>query len=108
MSEIQIEPLTGGKKVETEAEAWDAQDTQEGKPHGWIQWKGTNVCMDVRCACGAFGHVDAGFTYYVLCPHCGRKYFVNGHVELIEVASKEVDLTVIEMSRDSSMEELEG
>lgn len=22
------------------------------KPHGWIQWKGTDVCVDIYCKCG--------------------------------------------------------
>lgn len=44
-------------------------------PHGWIQWKGTSVCMDVHCACGAHGHVDADFAYTLKCKHAalGRR-----------------------------------
>lgn len=61
------------------------QETYEGQPHGWIQWKGTEVCMDVHCACGTLSHVDAEFCYHVRCPDCGRVYFCNGHIELIEL-----------------------
>jgi hypothetical protein len=40
-------------------------------PHAFIQWKGTNVCMDFYCECGAQCHFDGGFAYAVKCPHCG-------------------------------------
>lgn len=64
--------------------------TAEGKPHGWIQWKGTGVCMDVQCECGLLSHVDAIAMYAVRCPKCGRTYFVNGTVELVPMTEKEV------------------
>lgn len=54
-------------------------------PHGWLQWKGTIVCMDVHCACGHSGHIDGPGQYFLQCPECGRVYEVNGHVEMIEV-----------------------
>jgi len=40
------------------------------RPHAFIQWKGTNVCMDVHCSCGAHCHFDGDFAYAVQCPHC--------------------------------------
>lgn len=40
------------------------------KPHAFIQWKGTNVCMDFRCECGANCHFDGDFAYTVKCQHC--------------------------------------
>lgn len=52
------------------------------RPYGWIQWKGTDVCMDVYCLCGEQMHVDTDFLYYVQCPHCERIYEVGGHVTL--------------------------
>ena len=66
-------------------EAWDVQETYKDKPHGWIQWKGTDVCMDVHCVCGVHSHVDADFLYNVQCPSCGRVYMCNGHIQLIEL-----------------------
>ena len=39
-------------------------------PYAFIQWKGTNVCMDFHCECGAHCHFDGDFAYAVKCPHC--------------------------------------
>lgn len=73
------------KKAKDEKVAWDMQDTKKNEPHGWIQWKGTEVCMDLHCSCGEMSHVDGDFMYHVKCPTCGKVYFCNGHIELIEL-----------------------
>lgn len=62
-------------------------------PGARIQWKGTDVCMDVFCDCGADYHIDADFCYFVLCPKCGKTFVCNPDIELIETtydASDEV------------------
>jgi hypothetical protein len=58
-------------------------------PHAWIQWKGTNVCMDVHCSCGESGHIDAEFAYYYRCAHCGRGYAVGSSVRLWPLSAAE-------------------
>lgn len=73
------------KKVKNEKEALKVQERYEGQPSGWIQWKGTEVCMDVHCKCGYHSHIDAEFAYFVKCPKCKTVYMCNGHIELIEV-----------------------
>lgn len=65
-------------------------DSFKGKPHGRIQWKGTDVCMDVHCVCGSHGHIDADFFYHYECKGCGRKYAVGEHVNLIELNPEHV------------------
>lgn len=55
------------------------------KPEGsdadmFIQWKGTDVCLDFTCACGATGHLDTDFAYYVKCPTCGAVYEMGTQV----------------------------
>ena len=55
-------------------------------PRGWIQWKGTDVCMDVHCACGDQFHIDGDFAYEVQCRACGQVYAVNGNVMLHPIA----------------------
>jgi len=76
------------KKAITSDDAWGIQEMYKGNPHGWIQWKGTEVCMDIYCSCGKHSHIDADFAYYVECPSCGKIYFCNGHIELIELEKK--------------------
>jgi len=73
------------KIAKDKTEAWNMQDMKEGLPHGWIQWKGTDVCMDIHCKCGQHSHIDAEFAYHVKCPACGTVYLCNGHIELIEM-----------------------
>lgn len=73
------------KIAKTEKEAWNMQETLDDVPHCWIQWNGTDVCMDFHCACGKMPHIDASFAYHIKCPHCNRVYFCNGHIELIEI-----------------------
>lgn len=62
----------------------------DASPHGWIQWKGTDVCMDFRCPCGAPTHVDASFVYFVRCSGCRKVYELSGFVEAREVPSSEM------------------
>jgi hypothetical protein len=51
----------------------------------FIQWKGTEVCMDFYCACGYHGHVDEGFAYYVQCYSCGALYETGTQVKFVRV-----------------------
>ncbi len=74
------------KLVKTHDDAWKIQETYKDKPHGWIQWKGTDVCMDIHCECGCLSHIDADFLYHVKCPECKQVYFCNGHIELIKLS----------------------
>lgn len=60
------------------------------KPHGWIQWKGTSVCIDLHCSCGEHGHFDGDFFYGYACV-CGKKYAVGQNVRLIELTPDEAE-----------------
>lgn len=83
------------KTAKTSKEAWDIQESYKDQPHGWVQWKGTDVCMDVHCKCGELTHADGNFCYHVKCGACGTVYMVNGHVEFIEVKEpSQEDLTI--------------
>ncbi len=73
------------KKAKNETEARAIQERYAGKPHGWVQWKGTDVCMDIHCKCGYHSHVDASFAYNVKCPQCGTMYACNPYIELVEI-----------------------
>lgn len=73
------------KKAKSSNAAYAVQDKKDNEPHGWIQWNGTDVCMDIHCVCGKMSHVDGEFAYHVRCPGCGRVYYCNGHIEFIEI-----------------------
>lgn len=49
------------------------RDEPEG-PHAFIQWKGTDVCMDFYCECGEENHFDGYFAYVVKCAGCGQEW----------------------------------
>lgn len=51
----------------------------------FLQWKGTDVCIDVRCTCGAEGHLDGDFAYFVECPACGAVYEMGTAVKAIKL-----------------------
>lgn len=67
----------------------DERDHSSDGPHGWIQWKGTDACVDVHCLCGAHGHIDGDFFYRYQCLACGRKYAVGSIIKLIELTEDE-------------------
>ena len=59
------------------------------RPKAFIQWKGTNVCMDCYCVCGDQFHIDNEFTYAVKCRACGRVYEMSAMIEMRELGSGE-------------------
>lgn len=69
--------------------SWDNQHQFE-RPSGWIQWKGTTVCADIHCDCGASYHIDAEFAYYVRCPACKSIFAINGHIQLLKIEGIEL------------------
>lgn len=62
-----------------------------GRPHVWIQWKGTNVCADIHCDCGEdAGHVDGDFMYFVQCPACHQIWEVGTHIALYKLTPEDL------------------
>ena len=72
-----------------------------GKPHAWIQWKGTDVCADIHCSCGTHSHFDGDFMYYVRCPGCDKVWEVGTHVTLHEVPAG-VDVAGLSCVQDAT------
>ena len=56
----------------------------------FIQWKGTQVCMDCCCTCGHSFHVDDDFTYAVQCPKCERRFEMSSVIEMREMPVEEM------------------
>lgn len=61
----------------------------------YIQWKGTDVCMDLTCSCGHLSHFHGRFAYCVQCPSCKLIYELGSSVE-----AKMVDKPVSEPLQD--------
>ena len=61
------------------------------EPSASIQWKGTDVCMDVRCECGARYHIDGEFCQFVKCPKCEKTFVCVPDIQLLEVPNDEDD-----------------
>ena len=88
------------------AKTWKEASNLDRKmedPRGWIQWKGTDVCMDVHCICGNLGHIDGDFAYRIRCKACGQTYCVTGDVELIAIDEKDDDKDLITTCNDSDV-----
>jgi hypothetical protein len=56
-------------------------------PYAFIQWKGTDVCMDFYCDCGADHHIDGHFVYAVKCHACGAVWEMPSHIIPRKIAS---------------------
>lgn len=70
----------------------------KASPYAWIQFKGSDLCMDVHCKCGEHTHIDGDFIYFVKCGKCGTVYELNGHIELIERTDPIEDARVTEIT----------
>lgn len=59
--------------TEPDKRQWEGFMVADHAPetHAHVQWKGTDICMDFRCECGADGHLDGCFIYAVKCKACG-------------------------------------
>lgn len=82
------------KVAKNTKEAQEIQNIYKDQSHGWLQWKGTDACMDIHCECGTSSHIDADFLYHVVCPNCGAVYFCNGHIELIEITEEKITTSI--------------
>ena len=73
---------TAGERiaVATSAEStWDAP----ANPFTFIQWKGTDVCLDLHCECGEHSHLDGYFAYVIKCGRCGAEWQMPTYMTLI-------------------------
>lgn len=71
--------------VKSKEEASEISCNSGSQFQAWIQWKGTDVCLDLRCECGEITHLDADFAYFVRCCLCKRVYMLNPNIEIVRV-----------------------
>lgn len=56
----------------------------------YIQWKGTEVCMDISCLnCGVRGHFDEEFLYEWTCGCCGQLHEMSSFVRYRSISAGE-------------------
>jgi hypothetical protein len=61
----------------------------------FIQWKGTDVCLDFHCPCQpeetayAF-HFDGDFAYYLQCPKCLAVYEMGTQVKARKIDPEQI------------------
>lgn len=54
----------------------------------FIQWKGTDLCMDFVCpACEEQSHFDGYFAHVIQCPHCDAMFKMPTDVPIERVKS---------------------
>ena len=49
----------------------------------FLQWKGSEVCIDFQCKCGGHWHFDGWFASPATCPLCYRKYDLGTQVKMV-------------------------
>jgi hypothetical protein len=60
-----------------------------------IQYKGTDICMDLNCKCGVNSHYDGFGAYYIKCPGCGQVFQMETTIK--EVAEAPVGCPAVLM-----------
>jgi hypothetical protein len=77
------------KAIDTKRES---RPDADGKGHGWVQWKGTDLCMDFLCpSCGSRSHIDGYFAYIIECGHCSQLFGLNPYIEVVPLTAKEAE-----------------
>jgi len=59
--------------------------------NNFIQWKGTDLCMDFHCECGEHNHYDGFFAYHVKCNGCGQVYKMDTTVKMEKTNEKDTN-----------------
>lgn len=85
--------------TQAEKDEFPSLQTEHKPPFGWIQWKGTDICCDIHCECGASSHFDGEFMYHIKCPDCGRVYECDGHIQLHPLDFEPDDTKLAESSK---------
>jgi hypothetical protein len=73
--------------------------------YGNVQWKGTDVCIDIQCQCGHHSHYDGYFAYYIQCPGCKIIFELSSHIRMEPVENP--DEEIMNLCRKPDLEEEE-
>lgn len=69
--------------VAREVAQWVLQRNPDEEPSIYVQWKGTDVCLDFYCPCGEQSHYDGYFAYAIECPACQARFDLPAHPHLL-------------------------
>lgn len=61
------------------------------KTTAFMQWQGTDICVDIHCKCDHNSHFDGYSFNYFKCK-CGRKYEVSRELNMTELKDPHVIL----------------
>lgn len=90
--------------AETQEEAMPNRDSMTpdppAGPHAFLQWKGTDACMDIYCSCGEQYHWDGLFAYRVRCGACGQAYALSPWIVLTPIADTDSGIPVLREGAD--------
>ncbi len=74
-------------------EAYNRANPTEWVPStGFIQWKGTDVCVDLICKCGNKEHYDGYFLYNWKCSECNQIYSLDPIVRMVPISEDDAKL----------------
>jgi hypothetical protein len=77
------------------------------RPDAFIQWKGTDACLDLYCTCGAQFHFDGYFAYELTCGNCGQTYALPNTLRIYPVVPSRPLMIIfdeVEVIRDGEFE----
>jgi hypothetical protein len=73
----------------------DNERVSDQSPHVFVQWKGTDVCLDLYCACGTRLHFDGYHAYELTCGICNRVWELPAMLPLKEVTGESDHLSIV-------------
>lgn len=86
-----VHDLRGLPVSRTPSQPWVAID-KPPENVAFIQWKGTDVCMDLHCTvCQHHNHYDDSFCYFVQCAKCKTVFEMNCYVQFRPMLLKDAD-----------------
>ena len=67
----------------------------------FIQWKGTDLCMDFYCpSCTEHSHFDCTHAYYIQCPYCESVFKMPTNITPEKVDKSEKHFPIIKGEKD--------
>ena len=59
--------------------------------HVFLQFKNTDICIDIYCTCGEQCHYDGYFARFVKCAYCGQMWIIPHLIPITVMTSDHPD-----------------